>query len=979
MNLYTMEAGAPFLDSVAAAWLEAAGSDPRRVADGLILLPTRRAARALAEAFLRQSAGRPLLLPRIAAFGALDETPLALEGGLDLPPAVGAMERLAVLARLIMAGGAGGGMPGRMDRAWALAAELAALQDEAERAGVDLAEALPRAVPEEYAAHWQRTLAFLQIVTEAWPAWLAEQGLMNPVARQVALLAALARSWKEKPPRHPLWAAGSSGEIPAVAALIRVIAGLKEGRVILPGLDRDMEDEHFMALATRHPEHADAGISRLLTALGARREDVRPFPALPGAVPGERARLLRRALLPAPALGAWRGGVGAGGLEGVSRLGPADQQEEAAAIALSLRNALEVPGARAALVTPDRGLAGRVAAELGRFGVVADDSAGENLGATPPAVFLRLLAEAAAADFAPVKLLALLKHPLLAGGLAPGAARAAARALERGVLRGPGPAAGLDALVQAAARAGSGADLARRLRAGAARLERTMSLAQVAPQAALIALVESAEALAATDAEAGPARLWAFEEGEALAAHLSELIAALAHLMPAPPRELPALLDAALKGVVVRSRRAVRGAGEGAREHPRIFIWGLLEARLQSAELVVLGGLVEGVWPPATDPGPWLSRPMRAALGLASAEEEVGRAAHDFLAAALAAPEVVLSVPRRREGAPAVPARWVARLEAMLGRRLPPHPAVGWARALDRPEGGAKPARAPRPQPPVAERPRRLSVTEIGTWLADPYTIYARHVLRLRPLPGIAEAADAADFGQIVHVGLAGFFGQVQGAWPKDAAEGLGEALYRALAEAGLPPHLAHWWRPRLERIAAWVAAEETTRREGAVPPLVAVEQGGEWALEGPAGPFVLAGRADRIERRGNGGLAILDYKTGRVPAPAEIKAGREPQLPLLAAMAEAGAFGADFAGPVLELVYWRLLGREDAGETGSLAAPELIPALIEAAVAGLKGLIEAFDDPARPYLAQPHPGNPPPFSDYAGLARVAEWAAGGE
>lgn len=973
-----MPDGAPFLDSIAAHWLGTSGPDPGRVADGLILLPTRRAARALAEAFLRQSTGRPLLLPRIAAFGALDEAPLALEGELDLPPAVGALERLSVLTRLIMAAAGGEGMPGRVDRAWALAAELASLQDEAERAGVDLKAALPQAVPEEYAAHWQRTLAFLRIVTEAWPAWLAEQRLMNPVARQVVLLAALARSWQEKPPAHPVWAAGSSGEIPAVAALIRVIAGLAEGRVILPGLDRAMADEHFSALATACPEHPDAGIARLLAALGARREDVLDFPALPGNVPAGRARLLRRALLPAPALHAWATGVAEGSVGGLSLLAPADQQEEAVAIALALRGALDVAGARVALVTADRGLARRVAAELGRFGVVADDSAGEPLEATPPAVLLRLLAEAAAAHFVPVPLTALLQHPLCAAGLAPAAARAAARALERGVLRGPGPPPGLGALHEAAARSGCAADLVRRLVAATGALERAMGLALIAPQAALIALVESAEALAATDEQSGPARLWAFEEGETLAAHLAELSSALAHLLPMPPAALPALLDAALQGVVLRSRRAVRGAGEGALEHPRVFIWGLLEARLQTAELIVLGGLSEGSWPPTTDSGPWLSRPMRAALGLAAPEEAVGRTAHDFLAAALAAGEVVFSTPRRRDGAPAVPARWLMRLVAMLGQELPAHPAVGWARALDRPAGASQPVEAPRPMPAVALRPRRLTVTEIGTWLADPYAIYACHVLRLRPLPGIAETADAADFGQIVHAGLARFFASLQGAWPADAAAGLGEALRRALDEHHLPPHLAHWWRPRLACIAAWVDREERVRRAGAAPPLVAVEQGGEWALPGPTGPFILAGRADRIERRGDGRLEILDYKTGRVPVAADVFAGRAPQLPLLAAMAEAGALGAEFAAPVAELTYWRLLGRDGAGEVGRLARPEQIPALKDAAVAGLMGLIAAFDEPTRPYLAQPHPGNPPPSSDYARLARVAEWASDG-
>ena len=111
-------------------------------------------------------------------------------------------------------------------------------------------------------------------------------------------------------------------------------------------------------------------------------------------------------------------------------------------------------------------------------------------------------------------------------------------------------------------------------------------------------------------------------------------------LPPESPARLPGLLDAALEGAVVRSRRSLRGRG-GA-EHPRVFIWGLLEARLQSVEVAVLGGLAEGVWPPATDPGPWLAAPLRAAIGLPSPEVAVGQMAHDFVMAACGAPQVVL-------------------------------------------------------------------------------------------------------------------------------------------------------------------------------------------------------------------------------------------------------------------------------------------------------------------------------------------------
>jgi len=978
VNLFALPAESPFLDSIAEAWLGAGGADPVSTADGMILLPTRRAARALAEAFLRRADGRPLLLPRIAAFGALDEAPLALAGTLDLPPAVGEAERLAVLSRLILAAGGAGGAAGRADRAWALAGELARLQDDAERSEIDLASRLPDVVPAEFASHWQTTLAFLSIVTEAWPAWLAEQGLTNPAARQVALLKAQARAWEDRPPGHPIWVAGSFGEFPAVRALVRVIARLPCGRVILTSLDRGMEEAHFSALGAAHPDHADAGTARLLAALGARRDDVRPLPGLPGTIPAERSSTLRRALLPAPAL-AWPKDAPAD-IAGLFRLSPADQQEEATAIALALRAALETPGQRAALVTPDRALARRVSAELLRYGIVADDSAGEPLGETPPAVFLRLLASAAEQDYAALPLLSLLKHPLCAAGLAPPAARAAARRLELAVLRGPGPPPGLAALAQAAARKGAGLDLVHRLMAALSPLEHIRARQEAAPGALLAVLIESAEALAATETETGPARLWALEEGEALASRLAELMPALSHLPPIPPAELSGLFAETLAGAVVRTRRSLRGH-EGA-EHPRVFIWGLLEARLQSAEVTVLGGLAEGTWPPATDPGPWLSRPMRAMLGLDSPEEAIGRAAHDFLSAALAAPTIILSTPKRREGAPAVPARWLVRLEAMLAgqdRKLPEHPSLAWARALDNPSGPARPAGAPRPRPALALRPRQLGLTEIATWLADPYQIYARHVLGLQALPAIGEVADAALFGMVVHQGLASFLGRAGIEWRGDEARQIEAALTHSLKNAALPAHLVAWWAPRLPRIAEWVAAAEAARRKEGPPAAIAVEQPGEWSLGGPAGPFVVRGRADRVELRVDGSLAILDYKTGRSPGRGEVGAGRAPQLPLLAAMAVAGAFGAAFARPASELIYWALSGRMVPGEATSLGDPAEIAALIAAASAGLAALIARFDEPATPYLARPHPANLPNYSDYDRLARVGEWAASEE
>ena len=965
MNLATLPFNTAFLDHIAQTWLAQHGDRP-----GLILLPTRRAARSLAEAFLRASNGKPLLLPRITAIGALDEAPLTLAGALDLPPAVDPAHRLAALARLVMA------LPqehlaGAADRAWKLARELAVLMDQAERAELDLRTALERAAETEHAAHWQVTLDFLTIVTQAWPAWLADQGLMNPAARQAKLLNAQAEAWTTAPPDHPVWTVGIQGGIPAAARLLRAVANMPLGQVVLPGLDLAMQDEIWEKLDDSHPQ---AGMRNLLAGLGARRGDVVEWGA-----PDARVALLSRALLPAIALGDWRRD-GTITTDGLYRLETADQQEEAVAIAMILRDALEQPGRRAALVTPDRALAGRVSAALQRWDVLADDSAGEQLAHAPPAVFLRLLAATVADDLGPVSLMALLKHPFAAAGLAPATCRAAARALELACLRGPRPPGGLTGLRQKVDRATDTrlVDLLDRLEACLEPLLR-QSVA-MSPATLLAGLVEAAEALATTDERAGPAILWAQEEGEALATTLAGVLPHLDLLPDQPPSVLPGLLDALLEGAVVRSRRVLRGR-EAVGEHPRVFIWGLLEAQLQSVDVVVLGGLVEGVWPPATDPGPWLSRPMRARAGLPSAEEAVGLTAHDFMANACAAPVAVLSCPRRLDGAPAVPARWLVRLDAFLagqGRRLPAHPAASWAAQLDQPATVQR-LLPPAPRPPLELRPRRLSVTEIETWLADPYAIYARHILRLRKLDPLEQATDAADYGMVVHDGLHRFLDAHGARWPAGAGAKLREAMEHALERAGLRRALVEWWRPRLWRIAEWVADTERDRRSTNALADLATEVKGSWELAVPGG-FRLTGRADRIERRADGTLAILDYKTGAPPSQTEVEAGFAAQLLLEAAMAEDGAFG-EIAGTSVELAYWHLTGGFEAGQVKPLfkGRADGIADAVAGARVSLRALVEAFDDPDRAYLSQPHAGRVPRFSDYGQLARVAEWDLSGD
>ncbi len=498
------------------------------------------------------------------------------------------------------------------------------------------------------------------------------------------------------------------------------------------------------------------------------------------------------------------------------------------------------------------------------------------------------------------------------------------------------------------------------------------------PAILLDGLIEAAERAAGTGAgdrsgtgpgtQGGAEALWSGVEGDALASLLAGLRDAIDGFDPEPPAGLPGLLDAATAGIAVHGTPALRGRAAETL-HDRVTIRGLLEARGQTVDVLVLGGLVETVWPGTADPGPWMGRQMRAAIGLPSPEERLGGEAHDFATLVASAGRVVLARSERRDRAPAVPSRWLARMEASLhgtGLALPHHPAVEWSRSLDRPAGPPRPVAPPAPRPPVAARPRHLSVTAIGTWQRDPYAIHARHVLGLRELPALEEDADHALFGTVVHAGLA----DARRAGRRDAA-GLAAALCAALDAEAVRPGLAAWWRPRLVRIADFVAAEDAARPE---PAAIALEIDGAVVLDGPAGAFRLTGRADRLERDAAGGITVLDYKTGAPPSKQDVLDGWAAQLPLEAAMARRGGFGDAFAGgAVAALVHWKLSGGAEPGRVFAVK-PADAAAAAEAAWAGLRDLIAAYDDPATPYLAQPHPGRAPRFSAYAALARVGEW-----
>ena len=987
-KVYTIAAGLPFVDALAAGLRSWLGEAPDDLASAQIFLPTRRACRALTLAFVRQAGGRPLLLPKMTPLGDIDEDDLAFEditeafdgSGVEIPPAIPALRRQLLLARQIGRHLAPVPSPAQSAQ---LAAELARLFDQVHTERLDLGD-LDKLVPDELARHWQITLGFLQPLAAWWQATLAAEQCIDPADRRNRLLTAQAAMWRASPPSGPVVAAGSTGSMPATADLLAVIASLPRGAVVLPGLDTEADqatwraicvdpDDPDFPLAQSHPQF---GLARLLRRLGIDRRQVRPWPA-PGVhctVPA-RAALVSRALAPAVCVAAADAGeaLPPQAVEGLSVVETGTPEEEARVIALIMRRTLERDDLTAALVTPDRTLGRRVAAELQRWNVTIDDSGGQALAQSAPAVFLRLVARMAVEELAPVPLLAALKHPLAAGGQAPQRFRRGVRALERTALRGLRPAPGIAGLRRASeGRDGTRDEVALVINALEAALDplaRLLDAGAVSLPEILAAHVAAAEALATSGAASGARRLWVGDAGEALAAFLADLAQSARDDLPIAAAEYPDLLDTLMEGHVVRPRWG---------RHPRLAIWGPLEARLQRADVMILGGLNEETWPPKAHASPWMSRPMMQAFGLPLPERRIGLSAHDFCQAVSAA-EVWLTRARRKEGAPTVPCRWLLRLRATLrdsawakDNRRRERQLLQWQRLLDAPNA-ILPTPAPSPAPPLEARPRRLSVTQVETWIRDPYSIYARHILRLRPLDDIDMQPEAADFGTSVHAALSGFLADCRGDLPPDAYERLLRHGREALGELLERPLVRAFWWPRFERIARWFVDNEGVRRCRVVA--TASEVTGKLALEAPGGTFELAAKADRIDRMADGALAIIDYKTGEPPKENEVLRGEAPQLPLEAAIAEAGGFEGLEAAGIAGLEYWRLRGDDKDG----VQILKEFDALAEQAREGLSKLIAVFDDPQTPYAALPRPYLVPRYNEYEHLARVKEWAAGEE
>ncbi len=934
------------------------GQPPQQMARVQLIVNTRRMARRIRTLF---DQGPPGLLPRINLVTDLGEG----WGMGHIPTAIPPLRRRLDLTQLVA--GLLDQQPDLAPRSslFDLADSLASLMDEMQGEGVspDAIEALDIT---DQSGHWARIKTFLGIVRHYFD---AESDQPDVEARQRLVIEQLVARWQDAPPDHPIIVAGSTGSRGATQLLMQAVARLPQGALVLPGFDFDMPAPVWSALgdALQSEDHPQYRFHRLISDLKLNADQVKSWHDTPAANPA-RNKVMSLALRPAPVTDQWLSdGSDLGdltpALQDVTLIEAPSSRAEALAIAMRLRQAAE-DGQTAALITPDRTLTRQVTAALDRWAILPDDSAGQPLHLSPPGRFLRHVADLFGQPLTAGTLLTLLKHPLTHSGGGRGSHLRLTRELELHLRRnGPPFPEAADFTSWAAEQKDALAE------AWATWLSRCFcghDTREDQPLATRVAThLDVAEQIATGCQPEGDSELWKDTAGREALSATTALSDEAPHGGTLSARDYASLFHAIL------SRHEVRNPDT---PHPYILIWGTLEARVQGADLLILAGLNEGNWPGMPDPDPWLNRALRHQAGLLLPERRIGLSAHDFQQAA-GAPEVWLTRSIRSDDAETVPSRWVNRLTNLLSG-LPDQGGVAaledmcargdeWlalARALEAPDP-VDPAPRPAPCPPSDARPRQLSVTEIQRLIRDPYAIYAKHVLNLRPLDPLMQAPDALLRGIVLHGVLESFIRET-----KDAPETCTKELLMQKAVSDLTENVP-WaearatWLARLDRVAGWFVETEAARRLTATP--IAFEARGSAKIN--TLDFTLTATADRIDIDETGSLHIYDYKTGTPPTKDE-QLHFDRQLLLEAAIAERSGFGDLAAARVARAIF---IGLASGGKEVAAPLTEEPP---EKVWQEFETLITKYSAPTTGYTARRAMRNKDAASDYDQLARFGEW-----
>ncbi len=970
-NLFSAPASIDLLDEIARALIggedfAALGVGDSPLSEYVFFLPTQRARRYFRERLLFYNGGKTLIMPHLRVFTESSPEALGLwaKGENPLPP-MPDLQRRFLLARAIHEFSS---LSCSAAQNFRLAGELAHLLDEAEGEGVSLEE-LEGLEPSSFSENWQLSLSFLKIIIHEYPKVLQGYAMQDESRFRAEALDHQREAWERDKPETPIFAIGSTGSVPAVRRLLASIACLPKGGVFLHGLalESEISDASWAAIGDDHPQYM---LKKLLEGMGLERKAVRAIFCENTPCP-ERTKLLHAALLPSaetknwPMLTAALKGGAEKALSGFSLCETRNIHEEASLIALALRKVLEEKDKTAALITPDRDLARAVSACLEKWGIKIDDGGGKPFLQTALGMFLRLVLSLADEGFTPIALLSLLKHPFARLGRKRGDMLRLTRKLEKEYIRGEQLLRFADLCKVLSEKDTELFALCREMETLFMPLMKQRRAEHIHLPSLCTDLLEIAEKLA--ENEEGNCPLWGERGAREGGALLQNIIRFGGEMGGVPQAEASELIEVLFLSLAIRSQVNI---------HPRLHIWGTSEARLQYADFFILGGLNEGSWPQIAETGPFLSRPMRERMGLSSPEENIALSALDFLLACQK-PEVLLTRSQKSGGKPVIASRWWLRIAGFVeaqGKGELLQPAEKWGemvRLLHRAERRII-FEQPKPKPPVSARPKRLSVTNIEKLLTDPYSVYARYVLKLHKLKPLHEEMGAAEIGTFIHRVLEVFGKKYAQSPPENFVQDFMKIAEETARHQN--PSILQYWRARLEAIADALEGVERQRRA----------DGGQMFFEAKIEThiselnFTLSAKADRIEFHKDKGISCVDYKTGTPASKKDMREGNALQLSLAAAIllyADKPSLPIPENAFVKELAYWKISGERTPIEIKNTLSGEEASAAMVRAWEKLRELIASYQHKDKPYISHLEMKKTRYVGDYDHLARLAEWS----
>lgn len=953
-HLFNIPLSCSFWDTLAKVYIDKYRGDYLQLANVLFLLPNRRACVDLANAFVRIHGRTPAILPQMLPIADMDDDEVFFSGfNLDEMfdmenQTISRDERLFLFTRLIMSKPSDFGLKQiSLAQALNLAIDLAKLIDTAINQGLSF-DKLQNLVPEKYATHWQETLKLLKIITEFWPMILKERDAVDACTLKNSLLFRQAQIWAKNPISQNIVVAGVTASFPAIISLLKSIIGLPNGEIYFSGIDRFANQAYWDAVDETHPLFETKSLLELLEISPQDVIDVLS-PSLP-----EREQLISEIMRPASVSDEWRRIYGAFDLDkainGISVINCRSQRDEALAIALKMREVLNTPEKTAALITYDRNLARRVASELERFEIKIDDSAGLPLSLTSIGIFFRLLAEAAGNMESDIAFITLLKHPFMLVGRSASDFRSMVYSYETALRQ---------SLLQNLSDEIS--DFVKKIKEILSQFSSYLTNPLVSFREILEKHIALAETCAASDTLVGSSVLWKGDAGKTAAKFFTQLLSSSETLGNINGQDyLPLLCE--LMGL--ESVRARYGT------HPRLSILGPIEARLHHFDTVILGEVNEGVWPKPAQADMWMSRPMKKDFGFSLPEKAIGILGAG-LCGFLAAPQVVITRADRVDGVPMKKSRWLLRFETVLKAmqsdilKITDTGFSSLANRLDKPST-YNPIKAPAPCPPLFARPRRLSASGVDLLIQDPYSVFAKYILKLYPLDDLDQEKDQRDYGTLIHAIIEDFNNMYPAELPENPLDILVSLGKKHFADFDISPDLEAFWWPKFLKTAEWIIQQEQDYRPSVK--LVHNEIKGEICYSLPNGPFTFTAKADRIDELKDGCLNILDYKTGKIPSSKEVQSGHALQLPLEGLIASKGHFETISNMNVQKLIYWQL-------GNSVLEITSQNDDILQRTEEYLLKLVETFDFETTPYHSRPIPKFIPKNSDYEHLARIREWS----